>query len=170
MKAKNSAHSSGPHAAKRKSDRSTARAKETNFGEVIRSRRRELHLTQVEVASRIKTSMSYVGLLESGRRHPSNLIVTRLARVLRLDKRELFSLSNPHSDASLSAQPDGAEVNASVWDQFRKDKQLRRIHSISKAEMKMLSWVAVFGCDLGRFGSLRDLIYMLNTIRRAVGR
>ena len=129
-----------------------------------------LDLTQAEVASRIKASTSYVGNLESGRRHPSNLIVTRLAKALRLDKRELFFLANPHTKASLPVQPDGPEVYVSVWDEFRKDKRLRRIHNVSKAEMKMLSQVAVFGCDLGRAQSLRDLIYMLNTIRHAFKR
>ncbi len=81
----NSAPSSEPHTAKRKSNRSAARAKQPNFGEVIRSRRRELDLTQDEVASRIKTSTPYVGHLESSKRHPSDKIVTRLAEVLGLD-------------------------------------------------------------------------------------
>jgi hypothetical protein len=108
--------------------------------------------------------------LESGWRHPSNLIVTRLAKALRLHKRELFFLANPNPDASLSAQLDAAEVSASVWDQFQKDKQLLRIHDVSKAEMKMLSQAVVFGCDLGRVRSPRDLIYILNTIRHAIGK
>ena len=69
-----------------------------------------------------------------------------------------------------SAQPNEADVSALVWDQFRKDKQLRLSHNVSKAEMKMLSWAVVFGCDLGRICSLRDLIYTLNTIRHAVRR
>jgi hypothetical protein len=111
-----------------------------------------------------------VGNLESGRRHPSNLIVTKLAKALRLDKRELFFLANRLSKTSLAAQPDMAEVALSVLDQLQKDEQLRRIHNISKAEMKMLSRLVIFGCDLGPIHSLRDLIYMLNTIRHAVGR
>jgi hypothetical protein len=98
------------------------------------------------------------------------LIVTRLAKALRLDKRELFFLAHPTTEASLSAQPDTAEVSASVWDQFRKDQQLLRIHNVSKVEMKMLSEAVVFGCDLGRVRSPRDLIYILSTIRHAVGR
>ncbi len=155
---------------KRKSKRSRERANEPTFGEVIRERRRALDLTQAEVASRIKASTSYVGNLESGRRHPSNLIVTRLAKALRLDKRELFFLANPHTKASLPVQPDGPEVYVSVWDEFRKDKRLRRIHNVSKAEMKMLSQVAVFGCDLGRAQSPHDLIYILNTVRHAFKR
>ena len=154
---------------KRKSSRSGL-AKEPNFGEVILTRRRELDLTRAQLASRIKTSTSYVGYLEWGSRHPSNLIVTRLAKVLRVDKRALFFLANPHTEASRPVQPDGPEVYVSVWDQFRKDKQLRRIHNVSKVEMKMLSQVVVSGCDLGRVRSSRDLIFILNMIRHAVGR
>jgi len=155
---------------KRKSERSRGRAKEPNFGEAILNRRRELDLTQADVASRIKTSTSYVWHLESGKRHPSDLIVTRLAKVLRLDKRELFYLANPRTEASLSAQPDGVEVSVSVWNQFRKNKHLRRIHNVSKVEMKMLSQAVVFGCDLGRIRSPRDLFFILDTIRHAVGK
>jgi hypothetical protein len=74
------------------------------------------------------------------------------------------------SRQSRSARQDEAEVSASVWDQFRKDKQLRLTHNVSKAEMKMLSQAVVFGCDLGRIRSLPDLIFILNTIRHAAGR
>ena len=73
-------------------------------------------------------------------------------------------------ERSRSTQRDGVKVSASVWDQFRKDKQLRLTHNVSKAEMKMLSQAVVFGCDLGRIRSLPDLIFILNTIRHAVGR
>jgi transcriptional regulator with XRE-family HTH domain len=163
---KNSAPSSAPHATKRKSDRSAERTKEPNFGEVIRSRRRELNLTQHEVASRIKTSTPYVGHLEAGKRHPSDKIVTRLAELLGFDNRELFFLANPNTEALLSAQPDTAEGSVSAWDQFRKNDQLRRIHDVSKNELEMLSQVAL----LGEIQSPRDLIYILNTVRHAVGR
>src|SRR5712692_11028581 len=105
------------------------RSKERNFGQVIRERRRQLDLTQEEVAHRIKTSTPYVGHLESGKRHPSDKIVTRLAEVLGFDNRELFFLANPHTEALLSVQPERAEGSVSVWDQFRKNEQLRRIHN-----------------------------------------
>lgn len=72
------------------------------------------------------------------------------------------------SRRSRSAQQDEAEVSASVWDQFRKDKQLRLTHNVSKAEMKMLSQVV--GCNFAGIRSLPDLIFILNTIRHAVGR
>jgi len=165
LKLKNSIQSSAPHASKRKSER-LARPKEPSFGEVIRTRRRELDLTQDEVASRIKTSTPYVGHLESSKRHPSNKIVTRLAEVLGFDNRELFFLANPLTEALLSAQPERAEGSVSAWDQFRKNDQLRRVHNVSNDEMEMLSQVAL----LGEVQSPRDLIFILNTVRHAVGR
>ena len=145
---------------------SKARAKEPNFGDVIRRRRRELDLTQEQVAARVKTSAPYVGHLESGKRHPSNKILTRLAEVLGLDRRELFFLANPHTEALISIQPGTAEGSVSAWDQFRQNDHLRRIHNVSNDEMNMLSQVAL----LGEVQSPRDLVFILNTVRHAVGR
>ena len=65
------------------------------LGQVIRERRRQLNLTQHEVARRIKTSTPYVGHLEADKRHPSILVISRLAEVLGLDRRDLFVLANP---------------------------------------------------------------------------
>jgi transcriptional regulator with XRE-family HTH domain len=141
-----------------------ARIKERNFGQVIRERRRQLDLTQEEVAKRIKTSTPYVGHLESGKRHPSDKIVTRLAEVLGLDRRELFFLANPRAQALLT--PEGASDAESAWEDFKKNEQMRRIHNISTDEMEMLSRVAL----LGDVRSPRDFIYILNTVRHAVGR
>ena len=84
------------------------RIKERTFGQVIRERRRQLDLTQEEVAHRIKTSTPYVGHLESGKRHPSDKILTRLAEVLGLDRRELFFLANPRAQALLSPEVETA--------------------------------------------------------------
>jgi transcriptional regulator with XRE-family HTH domain len=138
--------------------------KDRNFGQVIRDRRRQLDLTQEEVAKRIKTSTPYVGHLESGKRHPSDKIVTRLAEVLGLDRRDLFFLANPRAQALLTPAADSAPDSA--WDEFNNNEQLRRIHNISNDEMEMLSRVAL----LGDVRSPRDFIYILNTVRHAVGR
>jgi transcriptional regulator with XRE-family HTH domain len=141
-----------------------ARIKERTFGQVIRDRRRQLDLTQEEVGRRIKTSTPYVGHLESSKRHPSDKIVTRLAEVLGLDRRELFFLANPRAQALLTPEVESAPDTA--WDDFRKNEQLRRLHNITGDEMEMLSRVAL----LGDVRSTRDFIYILNTVRHAVGR
>src|SRR5277367_1453385 len=112
-----------------------ARIKERNFGLVIRERRRQLDLTQEEVARRVKTSTPYVGHLESGKRHPSDKIVTRLAEVLGLDRRELFFLANPRAQALLTPEVETAADSA--WEDFRKNEQLRRIHNVTTSEMEM---------------------------------
>jgi transcriptional regulator with XRE-family HTH domain len=140
------------------------RLKERSLGQIIRERRRQLDLTQEEVARRIKTSTPYVGHLESGKRHPSDKIVTRLAEVLGLDRRELFFLANPRAQALLSEETESTPESA--WEDFKKNEQMRRIHNITGDEMEMLSRVALLGD--GR--SPRDFIYILNTVRHAVGR
>ena len=87
---------------------------ETGFGQVIRERRRQNELTQLEVARRIGTSTPYVGHLESGKRHPSDVIVTRLADALGFDRRELFFLANPKAREILHPPADTSA--ASAWE------------------------------------------------------
>jgi len=140
------------------------RFRERSFGQVIRERRRQLDLTQEEVARRIRTSTPYVGHLESGKRHPSDKIVNRLSEVLGLDSRELFFLANPRAHALLNPAPENN--SASAWEQFKSNEQLRGVHNISNEEMEMLSRVAL----LGEVREARDFIYVLNTVRHAVGR
>ena len=80
---------------------------ERSFANVIRERRRQLDLTQEEVALRINTSVPYVGLLEAGKRHPSEKVVTKIAQVLGLDARQLFLLANPGARFLVSEHSDG---------------------------------------------------------------
>jgi transcriptional regulator with XRE-family HTH domain len=141
-----------------------ARIRDRSFGQVIRERRRQLDLTQEETARRIKTSAPYVGHLESGKRHPSDAILTRLAEVLGLDRRGLFFLANPRAHALLNSEDES--TTDSTWENFRKNEQLRRLHKITSAEMEMLSRVAL----LGNVPSTRDFIFILNAVRHAVGR
>lgn len=132
------------------------------FGQLIRDRRRQLNLTQEEVARRIRSSTPYVGHLESGKRHPSNKILPRLADALGFDQRELFFLANPHARAMLD--PVRGPENDSAWDEFSNDLQLHQLHNISEREMQMLSQVAL----MGQVRSSRDFIYILNTIRQSL--
>jgi len=170
VKAKKSTHSTPPDTVERKADSSAGRSQKLDFCELIRSRRAELALTQAEVASRIKTSSSYVGHLESGTRYPSTQTAARLAKALRLDLRELFFLLNTQREASIYKRPDAAAVSHSTWNQFRKDKYLRRIYSVSTAEVKLLSRAPSLNCAFTQIQSSRDLVYMLNMIREAVGK
>lgn len=135
-----------------------------NFASVIRNRRRQLDLTQEEVGRRIGTSVAYIAHLEADRRHPSEKIVVELARVLGLDPRELFFLANPQTKGLVTQAADAD--GASVWESFAKDEKLRKSHKITEQEMETLSRVAL----MGEVRSSRDFIFILNTIRHALGR
>jgi transcriptional regulator with XRE-family HTH domain len=141
-----------------------AKVKKRTFGQVLRDRRRQLDLTQQEVARRIRTSTPYVGHLEAGKRRPSNPVLSRLADVLGLNRRDLFILANPKV-VELLASPDGDEGN-SAWDIFHRDEQVRRTHNIMPDEIEILSKVA----QMGEVISPRDFIFVLHAVRRALGR
>jgi len=78
--------------------------------------------------------------------------------------------SNFGRAASLTRQSKAPQESISVLDDLRKDKRLRRKHNVSNGEVEMLSRLVNFGCNLGRIHSLRDLIYVLNTIRHPTER
>src|SRR5271163_49291 len=109
------------------------KAIQRSFGAVIRERRRQLDLTQEDVATRIKTSTPYIGHLESGKRHPSEKVIARLSEVLGLQSRELFFLANPRTRDLLNTANSGGRRSA--WGEFRHDERIRRALSISAEEM-----------------------------------
>ena len=133
------------------------------FGSVIRQRRRELDVTQQEVARRIGVSLPYIGHLEKDKRHPSAKIIAKLANVLGLEPRELFLLGNPQTKALLSEQE--TSVTGTAWDAFAKDQNLRKLHKITDQEMEFLSEIAM----MGEVGSPRDFVFILNTLRQTLG-
>ena len=141
-----------------------AGAKTGSFGRIIRERRRQLDLTQEEVAQRIKASVPYIGYLEAEKRHPSGQVVLKLADALGLDARDLFLLANPKV-SSLICEQQESDVTA-AWNVFVKDVKLRKIHNITDQEMEILSQVA----KMGEVRTPRDFIFILNTIRQALGR
>jgi transcriptional regulator with XRE-family HTH domain len=147
-----------------------ATEKSRTLGEVLRRRRRELDMTQSELAQMLGTSTPYVGLLESDQRRPSDTIVTRLADALGLESSELFFLANPNARALLqpngNGNGNGHSKQGSAWEQFRNDERLHRLHSVTTDEMKMLSQVAL----MGEIASERDFVYILNTVRHALVR
>jgi transcriptional regulator with XRE-family HTH domain len=135
-----------------------------SLGQVLRERRRKLDLTQLEVARRIGTSTPYVGHLESGKRHPSEKVIGRLAEVLGLERRDLFFLANPR--ALELVQTSIGSGRRSAWDEFRRDERLQRLHSVTKDELELLSRVA----KMGEVSAPKDFVYILTTVRHALGR
>ena len=139
------------------------KTKERTLGQVLRDRRRQLDLTQHEVARRIKTSTPYVGHLEAGKRHPSDMVLRRLAEILGLDRRDMFFLANPRVVELLG--PNEKDNGDSAWNRFNQNEQLRRIYKVTAEEMKLLCKVA----KMGEVRSSRVFIFILNAIRYALG-
>ncbi len=133
----------------------------STFGELIRERRRRADLTQREIARRIGTSTPYIGHLETGKRHPSEEVVERLADALGFDRKDLFLLANPKAKA-IMAMPD--TTPASAWEEFRRNAQLQSSMHVTGEEMEMLSRVAL----MGQVREPRDFVYILNTVRQAL--
>ena len=83
--------------------------------------------------------------------------------MLGLDSRELFFLANPRTKRLISRNQ---ESNGdSAWGAFRQDEAFRKIHNITEQEMQALSGIAL----LGEARSPRDFLFILNTIRQALG-
>ena len=121
-------------------------------------------MTQEQVAYRVPTSVPYIGLLEAGRRHPSEKILIKLADVLGLDARELFLLANPKTRELVS--PERSLEEASAWERFVGHPHVRQTHNITDEEMKTLSKVAM----IGGVRSSGDFVFILKAIRQALGR
>jgi hypothetical protein len=81
-----------------------------------------------------------------------------------LNPSELFFLANPGTRVLISEQPKSSGLSA--WDAFVRDEKARKIHNITDQEMETLSRVARMGDVQGP----RDFIFILNTIRQALGR
>jgi hypothetical protein len=97
-------------------------------------------------------------------RHPSDKVLSRLAEVLASDRHDLFFLANPDAVELLRSKEKSRQRSA--WDEFRRDDRLRRLHNVSQEEMKVLAQVA----SLGEVGTPHDFIYILITVRHALGR
>lgn len=134
----------------------------TTLGAIIRRRRRQLELTQQEVARRVGVRANYVGYLERDMRRPSTNVLVKLAKVLDLDREELFFLAHPQVRNFIHTEaPDPKE---STWDRFRTNKRLQTRQGITHAELKVLQRVSA----LGAVRSTRDYLFILQAIRQAL--
>lgn len=61
-----------------------------NLGKRIQKRRKELKLTQEQIAEKIHVSRAYVGYIEQGRNVPSIEVLDKIARVLKINIKDLF--------------------------------------------------------------------------------
>jgi len=132
------------------------------LGAVLRQRRRQLEITQQEVARRVGVRANYIGYLERNMRRPSTGVLGKLARVLHLDREELFFLAHPQVRQFIQIQrPDPRQ---SAWEEFRCNKLLHSRHGITAAELRVLEHTST----LGPVRRSRDYLFILQAIRQAL--
>ena len=137
------------------------RGNKISLGSVLKRRRRQLELTQTQVAAKVGCRPNYIGYLEADARHPRPAVVAKLAKALDLDPRELFFLANPHTRALITPerpQPEGA------WERFKSNRGLHARHGITRSELTALQGVTA----LGQVRSQRDFLFILQAIRQAL--
>jgi transcriptional regulator with XRE-family HTH domain len=137
------------------------RSRELSLGAVLKRRRLQLEMTQAQVAAKVGCRPNYIGYLEANERHPSAGVVAKLAKVLDLDRQELFFLANPQARAMIAPE---ISVNASAWERFKGNRRLHTRHGITRAELTTLREVAA----LGPVRTQRDFLFILQTIRQAL--
>jgi transcriptional regulator with XRE-family HTH domain len=61
-----------------------------SLGKKIQRRRKELGLTQEQLAEKVGISLAYMGFIEQGRYAPSLEVLGRVAKALKIRMNELF--------------------------------------------------------------------------------
>jgi transcriptional regulator with XRE-family HTH domain len=109
----------------------------TTLGTIIRRRRRQLELTQEEVARRIGVRANYIGYLERDLRRPSTGVLAKLGKVLDLDREEMFFLAHPQVRSFMhTAAPDPSK---SAWDQFRTNTRLHHANGAQGLAARLIA-------------------------------
>lgn len=62
------------------------------LGKIVRAKRMQCNLTQVELSIRAKVDRNYIGMLERGERNPSYLSLLKIANGLEIPINELLTL------------------------------------------------------------------------------
>jgi transcriptional regulator with XRE-family HTH domain len=141
--------------------------KKKTLGQVLKSQREMLGLTQRELALKLEVKPSHVAYLEKDRRRPSLGLVSRIANVLGLEKEPLFLLAHPEASTLLTGRRDVVVPSRNpeqVWRDFAGNKAMLARHNVKPRELKVLSQVNL----LGKIGSPRQFLFILNAIRQAV--
>jgi transcriptional regulator with XRE-family HTH domain len=137
--------------------------RDTNqLGEVVKSRREGLGLTQRSLAEKLGIEASHVAFIESGRRKPSLKLVARLADTLGLDRQNTLILAHPEAQALLTEAKPGIPNKATPsWQRFIKSRELLARYHVTDRELRTLEHLSL----LGNVRSAREFLAILTLIR-----
>lgn len=118
------------------------------FSEIILNRRRELKLTQEQVARKVGVHANYIGYLERGLRRPGDQTLVALCEALELDKAQLFATLNPLFRDIVKAEGADDEDDDALPPALRElieDRELLRELGTTEEQARKLAVLRVFG-------------------------
>jgi transcriptional regulator with XRE-family HTH domain len=136
------------------------------LGQVLRKQRKDIGLSQRELALRLGIKAGLVAQLETDcRQRPSFQLLSRVAGVLGLDKVRLFQLAETEANSSAGASRAGSHPrdNAQVWGAFARNRALLDRYNVKPQELKALSQVSL----MGKITGSDALLFILEAIRES---
>ncbi|MGH7923000.1 MAG: helix-turn-helix domain-containing protein [Candidatus Binatus sp.] len=134
--------------------------KRRRLGDVIRTSRESIGLSQRELGRRIRITASHVAYIEAGRRRPSHSLLFRLARSLNLNLRQLFLFAYPEI-APLIANHPPTESREVAWRNF---VAVADRYSVTPGELAVLRKIS----RLAKISSPNKYFWILNSIRQSL--
>lgn len=118
------------------------------FGSMVLRRRKELSMTQSELAQKVGVQPNYIVYLEKGERKPSDRTVLKMADALGIDRADLYLAANPELRDFLKISDDNAVQLAELPSGLRDlsaDAALRERLKITDAEIETVAGVRMRG-------------------------
>jgi transcriptional regulator with XRE-family HTH domain len=133
------------------------------LGHLIRKQRQAFGLSQFELGRRVGVQSSHINYIENGRRNPSLALVGRIAKALRLNRRDLFFLAFPEAKSLVSAAelPRVAKRPDDAWKNFVNSRALLDQYQVTQREMRALKQLSLLGYVM----TSREFMAVLSLIR-----
>ena len=131
-------------------------------GEMVRSYREGLGLTQRALAQQLGVEASHIAFIESGRRKPSLKLIRRLADTLGLDRQNLLILAHPEAKELVAeAKPEKMPKTSPSWQRFIKNRELLNRYNVTERELRTLEHLSF----LGSVVSAKEFLAILTLLR-----
>jgi transcriptional regulator with XRE-family HTH domain len=134
----------------------------SRLGELLKTRRAALGLTQRSLAQKLRVEPSHVAFIENGQRKPSLKLVARIADVLGLDRQELLILAHPEARALIAqTQSPAWEKPPISFQRFTENTSLLARYYVTERELQVLLHLSFLGSAI----STREFLAILALIR-----
>jgi transcriptional regulator with XRE-family HTH domain len=132
------------------------------LGELVRTRREALGLSQRLLAQKLSIQASHVAFIENGRRKPSLKLIAHLADILDIDRQKLLILAHPEAKKFVpEAKPETPRHAPPSWQRFVKNRKLLARYNVTDRELRTLENVSL----LGTVHSAKEFLAILTLIR-----